>query len=112
MARKPKCWKWSTGPHGATVTVFERVPGGSLYIGVPRTGVGYQRVSLGHTDRAAAMREATDLAARRQAGEGQSGPLTVATLFALYLKSVEGKQSRVHRVDTLRGRDVDPVSGP
>ena len=102
MARKAKCWRWVTGSHGAKVTAFERVPGGSLYIGVPPVGGGYDRISLGHSDREIAMSEAAKVAARRQAGGSYAGPLTVAGLFALYLKAVSDSQSAEHSVNTMR----------
>jgi integrase len=105
MPRKAKCWRWSAGSYGARVKAFERVPGGPLYIGVPLAEGGYRSVSLGHTDRERAMSEAAALAARRQAGDKSSGPLTIAATCALYLKSVDGKQSRVHSADTRRGAE-------
>ena len=59
------------------------------------------------------MQEAQALAARRQAGDGQPGPLTVAGMFALYLKSVGGKQSAVHSADTKRAAELwTRVLGP
>jgi integrase len=106
MARKPKLWRWVTGSHGTKVKVFERVPGGPLYIGVPLATGGYRRVSLGHTDREQAMRDAAALAASRQAGDESAGPLTIAAMFAIYLKSVEGKQSAVHAADTRRAAEM------
>lgn len=102
MSRKPKCWRWTAGGHGATVVAFERVPGGPLYVGVPRKGGGYDRVSLGHTDRDFAMRQAAELAAKRQSGEGRSGPLTVAAMFDLYQRSMAGKQGAQYETETVR----------
>lgn len=103
MARKAKCWRWVTGSHGAKVKVFERSPGGPLYIGVPTATGGYRAVSLKHTDREAAMREAAGLAARRQAGDSHPGRLTVGEMFALYTRAVKGKQgSAVHAAVTER----------
>ena len=102
MARKAKCWRWVTGSHGAKVKVFERVPGGALYIGVPLPEGGYRRVSLNHNDREVAMREAATLAARRQAGDARPSRLWVAEMFALYTRAVQGKQSPVHAAETAR----------
>jgi integrase len=102
MGRKGKRWRWVTGQHGAKVVAFERVPGGALYLGIPRVDGGYDRESLGHTDRAMAMQEAERLAARRRAGGANSGPLTLAPLFALYLEAVSGKQSAQHARNTKR----------
>jgi hypothetical protein len=106
MPRKPKCWRWVTGSHGAKVKVFERVPGGPLYIGVPLAEGGYRRASLGHADREQAMKEAALLAASRQAGHGRQGPLTVAAMFAVYLASVADKQSPVHASGTARSAEM------
>lgn len=104
--RKPKCWRWTTGAHGSTVVAFEREPGGQLYVGVPRPGGGYNRISLGHTDREQAMKDAEALAARRRAGGDHGGPLTLAALFSLYTKSVMGKQSAHHSRNTLRSAEM------
>jgi integrase len=108
MSRKAKCWSWVTGGYGVTVKLFERVPGGPLYIGVPRPkGVGgYRAVSLKHTDRDTAIREAKILAARRQAGDGLTGPLTVATVFDLYTRAVLPKQCPVYAAETLRQAEM------
>jgi hypothetical protein len=102
MARKAKCWRWVTGSHGAKVKAFERTPGGPLYIGVPIATGGYRRVSLNHTDREAAMREAATLAARRQAGEGHPRRLTVSAMFDLYTGAVLADQCAVHALETER----------
>lgn len=106
MARKAKCWRWVTGSHGAKVKAFERTPGGPLYIGVPTATGGYRRVSLNHTDREAAMREAAALAARRQAGDAQPRRLTISAMFALYTQAVKGKQSETHSADTSRAAEM------
>jgi len=44
--------------------------------------------------------------AKRQAGDRQPGPITVAGVMALYLTSVEGKQSPVHSADTHRAAEM------
>jgi integrase len=106
MARKPKCWSWSTGSHGATVRVFERTPGGPLYIGVPTREHGYRAESLGHRDRDVAMAAASVLAAQRQAGEAPTGRLTVAGLFDIYLRAALPKQRSVHRAETERAAEM------
>lgn len=106
MARRPKCWQWSTGSRGARVRVAERVPGGPLYVMVPHQrpngSWGWRKVSLGHRDKERAMAEAAQLSARRQSGDTPLGPLTVATLFEVYLRSVEGKHSPSHARETRR----------
>jgi integrase len=106
MPRRQRCWRWVTGSHGAKVKVFERVPGGPLYVGIPLAIGGYRRVSLGHTNREQAMKEACALAASRQAGHSEHGPLTVSAMFALYLASSAGKQSPPHAVVTQRAAEL------
>jgi integrase len=96
-----KCWRWSTGSYGATVTVFERIPGGPLYMGIPLPQGGYKRESLGHTDREAAQRQAVEIAARRRAGQPQPGRLTVAAMMSNYVGGVRGK-SPEYVADTVR----------
>jgi integrase len=102
MPRKKRCWSWATGFHGTTVRVFERRPGGQLYIGVPLPEGGYRAVSLKHTDREQAMRDAAALASRRQAGDGAVRRLTVAGLFDLYIRAALPNQSEKHSDETVR----------
>lgn len=106
MARKARCWKWVTGAHGSRVKVFERTPGGSLYVGIPLAEGGWNRVSLGHTDREQAMEEAAAIAARRQAGDAQSRRLTVAALFDIYTTAALPDQSATHAAESLRGAEM------
>jgi len=106
MPRRQRCWRWVTGSHGAKVKVFERVPGGPLYVGVPLATGGYRRASLGHTNREQAMKDACALAASREAGSAEHGPLTVSAMFALYLASSAGKQSPSHAVVTQRAAEL------
>ena len=77
-----RLWKCSIGAHGYTVRVFERVPGGSLYIGVPRPGGGYDRFSLRHRNKEAAMRAASTLCTQLEtayyASSALLGPRRVA----------------------------------
>jgi integrase len=102
MPRKPKCWRWVTGSHGAMVCAFERRPGGALYLGVPTGHGGYYKVSLGHRDRDQAIREAKTLAAKRVVGDKTVGRLTVAGLFDLYTRAVLSVQSEKHAAETTR----------
>lgn len=102
MPRKTRCWSWATGFHGTTVRVFERRPGGPLYIGVPLPEGGYRAVSLKHTDREHAMRDAGALAARRQSGGGAVRLMTVAGVFDLYTRAVLPNQSEKHGDETVR----------
>ena len=104
MPRKRRCWSWSTGPRGATVRVFERTLCGPLYMGVPNTGGGYRRVSLGHRDQERAKLDAIAVSAQRASGELRSDTLTLGELFALYLPSVTGKPS--YREQVQRAADA------
>lgn len=66
--RTDEPWSYSIGDHGATVRVYERTPGGVLYIAAwdPTLNHGRggpKRRSLKHRDRAAAKREARRVAA-------------------------------------------------
>jgi len=88
--------------HGTTVRVFERRPGGQLYIGVPLAQGGYRAVSLKHADREQAMRDAAALASCRQAGDGAVRRLTVAGLFDLYTRAALPNQSEKHGSETIR----------
>src|SRR5688572_10661611 len=96
MPVRKKCWSWATGFRGTTVRVFERRPGGQLYMGIPLPEGGYRAVSLKHTDREQAMRDAAALASRRHAGDGVVRRLTVAGLFDLYTRAALPNQSEKH----------------
>ena len=84
--RKPK-WRYTAGDRGAQVTVYERLPGGPLYVRATNGRGGYIRQSLGYRDRDRAKAYALAEAAKLQAGEGavRDGRLPIARLFALYL---------------------------
>jgi integrase len=93
MGRR-KRWSFSVGTRPNTVTVYEREPGGVLYIRAwdPSLCGGrgnWRRESLGHTDREAAKERAKEEAGKLLAGSPEetirSGRVTVAKLFALYL---------------------------
>ena len=92
MPRKPKCWCFTTGEQGSTVTVYERTPGGLLYArtldrALANGGGGYRRLSLGHKDRERATTYALDQAAKLRHGRAEllAGKATLARLFAQYL---------------------------
>jgi integrase len=108
MPRKAKLWRKIVGEWGSRVTCFERQVGGNLYLGVPLPGKGLRMVTLGHRDKEAALKEAVELSAQRTQGTDKpsSGPLTVAAMFGLYLKSVDGHQGRVHSLDTKRSAEL------
>lgn len=87
----PNCWSMSFGAHrGSRVRVYERAPGGMLYVSVWHPGHGERRVTLRHRDKARAAREAKGLLQLRNfepAGSGElSPPLTVSNLFARYTR--------------------------
>ena len=96
MAKKRRTWSETVGGRGHTVTVFERTPGGSLYLKwwdptAPgsRKGGGagnYRYRSLKHRDKGAALEEAKELAAQiLTASEAAvSGRITLTALFAAY----------------------------
>ncbi len=55
----PNCWSRSWGPRrGARVRVYERKPGGMLYVSVWLPGEGERRTSLGHCGKRRAVHEA------------------------------------------------------
>ena len=82
-----KRWSSSVGSQRrARVRVYERTPGGTLYCAVWLPGRGSSRRSLGHTDRKRALREASELAKLRAAGEvDQPRSVTLGVLCARYL---------------------------
>jgi integrase len=91
MPKKPKCWSHAEGEKGATVTVYERRPGGVLYARAFDTSLaggrgGYRRVSLKHRDQERAKTYALEQAAKLRQGRNElaEGKTTVARLFALY----------------------------
>ncbi len=88
----PNCWSRSWGPRrGARVRVYERNPGGTLYVSVWLPGEGERRTSLGHRDKGRAVHEAEELFKLRHRTEQESvaSPLTLGTLFDRY--TTEGR---------------------
>lgn len=92
MAKKRKCWTHSEGDQGATVTVYERRPGGPLYARTfdPKLAGGkgdYRRVSLKHRDTERAKTYALDQAAKLRHGYNElaEGKVTLSKVLALYL---------------------------
>lgn len=106
MARKPKCWSWSTGEYGTTVTAYERTPGGNLYLRVAKPEGGWKRVGLGHKDQQAAKKKAEEMRDRREAGDSPSLRITVGELFKLYTKAEDGKHSATYSGDILRAEEL------
>lgn len=82
----PSSWTKSFGTQrGSRVRVYERTPGGTLYVSVWHPGHGEKRVSLGHRDKARAVREAMGLHKLRGQTPTASGePLPTLTLGALF----------------------------
>jgi len=87
-----KCWTITVGERrGARVRVFERKPGGALYVTVWVPGRGPSTRSLRHADRDRAIREAEALVAvrvRRLAqpyASARGAPVTLLKLVAGYL---------------------------
>ena len=106
--RKAKLWSWSTGSHGNSVRVAERVPGGPLYAMTPRPGPGggWLKASLGHRDKERAMEEAQKLAARRQRGDEPLERFSVKQLFELFSRSVLPRQGERHREELDRAIEL------
>lgn len=85
----PKLWSHSEGAHGFKVRVYERTPGGRLYIsaGDPLLAGGkggYRRESLGHRDKKLAMKEARRVSAALEAGHAAQGSPTLGYVVDLY----------------------------
>lgn len=83
----PKRWSRSLGDRrGNRVRVYERQPGGTLYVSVWRSGHGESRRSLGHRDQHRAVREARALLgfALSDTHEESTRALTLDDLFRRY----------------------------
>src|SRR2546428_10153949 len=83
-----KRWSRTVGARrGNRVRVYERAPGGMLYIAVWNAERGkYRQVSLGHNDRERATRYAAEIVGLRDAGEwSDPKSLTLGILVARYL---------------------------
>ena len=91
-----KTWSWSTGYRGNTVRVFEREPGGVIYLAafdptLAKGRGGYRRRSLEHRDREAARAEAMRVSATLADGRTLSTNPTLGYILDLY---------RHHELDT------------
>lgn len=91
MARKSRKWSFTAGERPNQVTVYERDPGGALYVRVwdqsKRGGRGnWIRRSLGHDDRDRAKAYALAEAAKLEAGseELKAERVTLGRVLALY----------------------------
>ena len=92
MPKQAKCWSFSTGGKGSSVTVYEREPGGLLYARALDRSLaggrgGYRRVSLGHKDRERAKTYAMEQGAKIRQGHAEmlEGKVTLARVISLYL---------------------------
>lgn len=103
-------WSHSEGQRPNKVTVFERRPGGNLYVRVWDASLregrgGWRKRSLKHKDRERAKTYAKEQAGKLAAGdEGlRSGQQTLARLFALYKRyRTPKKGEREQRADVRR----------
>jgi hypothetical protein len=85
----PKLWSHSEGARRWKVRVYERTPGGPLYISAGDPLLeggkgGYRRESLGHRDKRLAMKEARRVSAALEQGQGAHGSPTLGYLIDLY----------------------------
>jgi integrase len=92
MPKKPKCWCFSTGYKGSTVTVYERKPGGLLYARAFDNTLadgrgGYRRVSLGHRDRERAKTYAMQQTAKLREGHSEmlESKVALGRVIGVYL---------------------------
>ena len=91
-----KVWSHSEGPHRCRVRVYERRPGGLLYLSafdplLAGGKGGFKRVALGHRDKKAAMKEARRVAAALEAGHRKNPSIAVLERIAKALGVPVGK---------------------
>ena len=84
-----KTWSYSVGDRGCSVRVYERTPGGVLYISASDPTLqdgkgGYGRVSLGYRDRKRAKKQARALVKELEAGETSASNPTLGYVVDLY----------------------------
>lgn len=124
MARKPKRWTYTAGEKPHRVTVYEKEPGGVLWIRVwdptLRNGKGASvRRSLKHSDREKAKEYAgqQSTALAKGAAEITAGRLTLKALFLAYethrtpRKSASEQQADRRKIELwtrVLGADKDP----
>lgn len=102
--RKPARWSFTAGEHPYSVRVFEREPGGVLYVKAwNRATKRQERYSLGHRDqeRAIAQAESTAKRLRDGADVAVSAPATVGYVLREYLAS------RAHKGKVPSSRAAD-----
>jgi len=102
-----KCWSRRVGTRrGNRVRIYEREPGGILYVAVWNGERGtYSQRSLGHKDRDRATREAAELVRLRDAGEwNDSRSFTLGMLVARYtVECTHGRDGSLKTKQYLRG---------
>ena len=91
-----KKWTYSIGEKPNTVRCFERRAGGVLYLGYYNGR--FERASLKHKDKARAKRQARELLAKLEVGDGHLAPdkrVTVADIVRLACSDLERLSPRV-----------------
>lgn len=86
--RSERIWSYTAGERGATVRVYERKPGGNIYVATSDGEGGTIRESLGHKDREQAKDYADDEAKKLRKGLDsiRSGRPTLKRVLDLYLQ--------------------------
>jgi integrase len=84
-----KTWSYSAGIRGATVRVYEREPGGFVWIAAYDPTLrggrgGYRRRSLGHRDRDLATKEARRVAVALEQGKTATHDPSIGFVLGLY----------------------------
>lgn len=104
-----RCFSYSVGEWGCRVRVYERKPGGMLWIAAwdptLRGGKGgYRRQSLGHRKRRRAKTYALEVSERLRRDEAglEGGPLRLCDLFALFREERLPQMHGKHRQETER----------
>ncbi len=109
-------WTYSAGDYGTTVTVYEREPGGPIYVRI-RDGGRYKRFSLGHRNKQTAQSYADRQSAAIRDGlasiYSSSADLgTICDLYrALQIPRMTSKKAQRRRLDmwlTVLGSKKDP----
>jgi hypothetical protein len=111
--RRKRCWSFAAGAKGATVTVFERVPGSVLYgrawdVSMCNGRGGYRRISLKHRDREAAKTYALEQAAKLRDGlaDLMGAKSTVAMVLSAYLSHRSPQKGDGQRIQDARRAEL------
>lgn len=94
MSEGSGLWSDSVGEYSNTVGLYERRPGGNIYVRYPDGKGGYTRKSLGHDNKKLAKAEAKEISAKIQRGDEaiQRGEVSVSEVLELY------RDERLHRL--------------